>query len=76
VDIDGHPPFPAGSKQLSGNFGNLLFLAFFRVLNFRIRLRGPKRCFFGYVDRKFGLKPSTHSSLLPLTGLKRYQDHV
>jgi hypothetical protein len=29
VDIGGHPPFPTGSKQLSGNFGNLLFLAGF-----------------------------------------------
>jgi hypothetical protein len=29
VDIDGHPPFSNGSKQLSGNFGNLLFLAVF-----------------------------------------------
>jgi hypothetical protein len=29
VDIGGHPPFPIGSKQFSGNFGNLLFLAFF-----------------------------------------------
>jgi hypothetical protein len=29
VDINGHPPFPAGSKQLSGDFGNLLFLAGF-----------------------------------------------
>jgi hypothetical protein len=28
----GHPPFPTGSKQFSGNFGNLLFLA---VFNFR-----------------------------------------
>jgi hypothetical protein len=35
VDIGGHPPFPTGSKQFSGNFGNLLFLAVFRVLNFR-----------------------------------------
>jgi hypothetical protein len=32
VDIGGHPPFPTGSKQFSGNFGNLLFLA---VFNFR-----------------------------------------
>jgi hypothetical protein len=32
VDIGGHPPFPTGSKQFSGNFGNLLFLAGF---NFR-----------------------------------------
>jgi hypothetical protein len=35
VDIGGHPPFPTGSKQLFGNFGNLLFLAVFRVLNFQ-----------------------------------------
>jgi hypothetical protein len=27
VDIGGHPPFPTRSKQFSGNFGNLLFLA-------------------------------------------------
>jgi hypothetical protein len=32
VDIGGHPPFPTGSKQFSGNFGNLLFLVGF---NFR-----------------------------------------
>jgi hypothetical protein len=32
VDISGHPPFSTGSKQFSGNFGNLLFLA---VFNFR-----------------------------------------
>jgi hypothetical protein len=31
VDIGGHQPFPTGSKQFSGNFGNLLFLAVFRV---------------------------------------------
>jgi hypothetical protein len=35
VDISGHPPSPTGSKQFSGNFGNLLFLAVFWVLNFR-----------------------------------------
>jgi hypothetical protein len=29
VDIGGHPPFPTLSKQFSGNFGNLLFLAVF-----------------------------------------------
>jgi hypothetical protein len=32
MDISGHPPFPTGSKQFSGNFGNLLFLV---VFNFR-----------------------------------------
>jgi hypothetical protein len=31
VDIGGHPPFPTGSKQFSGNFGNLLFLAVFNL---------------------------------------------
>jgi hypothetical protein len=36
VDIGGHPPFPTGSKQFSGNFGNLLFLA---VLTFGAILR-------------------------------------
>jgi hypothetical protein len=30
-DIDGHLPIPTGSKHF---FGNLLFLAVFRVLNF------------------------------------------
>jgi hypothetical protein len=29
VDIDGHPSFPTSSKQIFGNFGNLLFLAVF-----------------------------------------------
>ena len=29
MDIGGHPPFPTGSKQFSGNFGNLLFLIVF-----------------------------------------------
>jgi hypothetical protein len=27
MDIDGHPPFPTGSRQFSDNFVNLLFLA-------------------------------------------------
>jgi hypothetical protein len=31
VDIGGHPPFSTGSKQFSGNFGNLLFLAGFNL---------------------------------------------
>jgi hypothetical protein len=37
VEIGGHPPFPIVSKQFSVNFGNLLFLAVFWVLNFRSR---------------------------------------
>jgi hypothetical protein len=42
VDIGGHPPFPNGSKQFSGNFGNLLFLASF---NFRGHFEGPNEVF-------------------------------
>jgi hypothetical protein len=37
VDIGGHPPFTIGSKQLYGNFGNLLFLTGF---NFRGHFEG------------------------------------
>jgi hypothetical protein len=37
VDIGGHPPFPTGPKHVSGNFGNLLFLAGF---NFRGHFEG------------------------------------
>jgi hypothetical protein len=29
VYIGGHPPFPTGSKQFYGNFGNLLLLVVF-----------------------------------------------
>ena len=43
MDVDGHPPFPTGSKQLSGNFGNLLFLVGF---NFRGHFEGPNEGFF------------------------------
>jgi hypothetical protein len=42
VDIDGHPPFSTGSKQFSGNFGNLLFLVGF---NFRGHFEGLNECF-------------------------------
>jgi hypothetical protein len=37
VDIGGQPHFPNGSKWLSGNVGNLLFLAGF---NFRGHFEG------------------------------------
>jgi hypothetical protein len=47
VDINGHPPYPASSKQLSGNFGNLLFLAVFRVMNFRSRFEALNDIFLG-----------------------------
>jgi hypothetical protein len=42
VDINGNPPFPNGSKQLSGNFGNLLFLVGF---NFWGHFEGPNEGF-------------------------------
>jgi hypothetical protein len=42
VDIGGHPPFPTGSKQFSGNLGNLLFLA---VFNFQDHFEGPNEDF-------------------------------
>jgi hypothetical protein len=44
VDIGGHPPFPTGSKQFSGNFGNLLFLA---VFNFQGHFEGLNEGFLG-----------------------------
>jgi hypothetical protein len=46
VDIGGHPPFPTGSKQLYGNFGNLLFLAGF---NFRGHFEGLNEGFLRYM---------------------------
>jgi hypothetical protein len=42
MDIGGHPPFPNGSKQFSGKFDNLLFLAGF---NFRGHFEGPNEGF-------------------------------
>ena len=47
VDIGGNPPFPTGSKQFPGNFGNLLFLAVFRVLNFQSRFEALNDVFWG-----------------------------
>ena len=49
VDIGGHPPFPTGPKHVSGNFGNLLFLAVFSGPELPGPFLGPKRCFFGNV---------------------------
>jgi hypothetical protein len=46
LDIGGHRPFPTGSKQLSGNFGNLLFLAGF---NFRGHFEGLNEGFLRYM---------------------------
>jgi hypothetical protein len=47
MDIGGHPPFPTGSKQRSDIFGNLLFLAVFRVLNFWSRFEALNDVFWG-----------------------------
>jgi hypothetical protein len=46
VDIDGHPPFLTSSKNISGNFSNLLFLAGFRVLNFQNRFNALNGVFW------------------------------
>ena len=51
-DPDGYrwpPTFPTGSKQFSDIFGNLLFLAVFRVLNFWSHFEALKDIFLGYV---------------------------
>jgi hypothetical protein len=49
VDISGHPPFSTGSKQFSGNFGNLLFLAGF---NFRGHFEGLNK---GFLRSRFSM---------------------
>jgi hypothetical protein len=50
VDIGGHPPFPAGSKQLSDNFRNLLLLAVFWVVNFQSRFEALNDVFLGMLQ--------------------------
>jgi hypothetical protein len=49
VDIGGHPPSPTSSKQFSGNFDNLLFLA---VFNFRGHFEGPNE---GFLRSRFSM---------------------
>jgi hypothetical protein len=49
MDIDNHPPFPTGSKQFSGSFGNLLFLA---VFNFRGHFEGLNE---GFSESRFSM---------------------
>jgi hypothetical protein len=53
MDIGGHPPFPTGSKQRSDIFGNLLFLAVFRVLNFWSRFEALNDVFWGMLQNSF-----------------------
>jgi hypothetical protein len=66
VDIDGHPPFPTGSKHLSGNFGNLLFLASF---NFRGHFEGLNEGFwrsrFSMIDKGMIEPPKGISLMIP-----------
>jgi hypothetical protein len=52
VDIAGHPPFPAGSKQISSNFCNLLFLVVFQALNFQSRFEALSDVFLGMLQLK------------------------
>jgi hypothetical protein len=54
VDIGGHPPFLTGSKQFSGNFGNLLFLAGF---NFRGHFEGLNE---GFSRSRFSMIVERH----------------
>ena len=66
VDIGGHPPIPLGAPPLSISVfqfrHNLLFLAVFRVLNFRSRFEDLNDVFWEYreqhgsMDRCFSLK--------------------
>jgi hypothetical protein len=49
VDIGGHPPFANSSKQFSGHFGNLLFLAGF---NFQGHFEGPNE---GFLRSRFSM---------------------
>jgi hypothetical protein len=56
MDIGVHPPFPTGSKQRSDIFGNLLFLAVFRVLNFWSRFEALNDVFLGYVAKFYSVK--------------------
>jgi hypothetical protein len=66
VDIGGHPPFPTGSKQFSGNFGNLLFLAGF---NFRGHFEGLNEGFsrsrFSMIAKGMIEPPKLISSMIP-----------
>ena len=66
MDIDGHPPIPLGAPPLSLSVfqfrHNLLFLAVFRVLNFRIRFEALNDIFWengeqnGLMDHCYSLK--------------------
>ena len=66
MDIGGHPPIPLGAPPLSLSFfqfrHNLLFLAVFRVLNFRSRFEALNDLFWenweqhGSMDQCFSLK--------------------
>jgi hypothetical protein len=66
VDIGGHPPFPTGSKQIFGYFGNLLLLAGF---NFWGHFEGPNEGFsrlrFSMISKGMIDPPKLISSTIP-----------
>ena len=66
VDIGGHPPFPNGSKQFSGHFGNLLFLAGFHL---RDHFEGLNEVFsisrFSMISEGMIEPPKWISSMIP-----------
>jgi hypothetical protein len=60
VDIGGHPPFPTGSKQLSDNFCNLLFLAGFNFWgHFEDLNEGFFRTRFSMIEKGKSYTPKT-----------------
>ena len=61
VDISGHPPFPTGSKQLSGN---LLFLAGF---NFRGHFEGPNEGFSRFMFLMIAPKMNLLDNTFPMS---------
>jgi hypothetical protein len=64
VDIGGGPPLPTGSKQSSGNFGKLLFLAVFRVLNFRSHFEALNDIFWDLGDQMVAIRHAFAQSKL------------
>jgi hypothetical protein len=66
VDIGGHPPFPTSSKQYSGNFGNLLFLAGFNFWgHFEGLNEGFSRYRFSMIVKEIIDPPKLISSTIP-----------
>jgi len=67
VDIGGHQPLPTSSKHFFGNFGNLLFLAVFWVLNFKSRFEALNDVFWQFGGLRVANKfPLAHSKVVLL----------